>query len=111
MKRGDVLTVNKHVLHIKVLLQQFHAFQAKQYTGDYGAIVLLTDLEIAIKQANLTHKQREVLRLVYTTDLTQKEAGAILDISQQAIDMAVKAGIRKIASVYEVWSNKGCGTK
>lgn len=108
MKKGDILTINKHDLHVKLLLRQLYAIQAKQYTGDYGAVVLLTDLEMAIKQASLTDRQREVLCLVYAADLTQSEAGASLNISQQAIEMAVKAGIRKIANVYEIWSNKGC---
>lgn len=101
------MKVNGQFLHIKFLLRQFHTFQAKQYKGDYGAVVLLTDLEIAVKQANLTDRQRKVFRLVFVADLTQSEAGACLNISQQAIEMAVKAGIRKVADVYEIWSKKG----
>ena len=102
----DNLTSNKYERHIKYLLGQVHIFQMQQYQGDYGAVVILTDLETAIKSAMLTNKQREALRLVYVIDLTQGEAAIRLGVSQQAVDMAVNAGVRKIAHIYKGWAGK-----
>lgn len=106
-----VLTVNRHVLYTKLLLRQVHTIQVKQFDGDYGAVVMLTDLETAIKYAKLTDKQKRVLRLVYTADLTQAEAGRYLGISQQAVDVAINGGVRKIAKIYEGWTTIGSENK
>lgn len=85
---------------LRILLSDYHALINRQYQGDYDAVVLLADLQTAIKMAQLTGRQRQALRLVYEEDLTQEEAGKRMGIAQQKIDIYVTNAIDKIAEIY-----------
>ncbi|MBA9027539.1 sigma factor-like helix-turn-helix DNA-binding protein [Peribacillus huizhouensis] len=94
---------------VRLLLGDYHALLGRQYQGDYSAVDILTDLAAAIERAGLTVRQRQALRLVYEEDLTQKDAGASMGVSQQAIDIYVDNAIEKIAEIFYYWAGHGEG--
>lgn len=94
---------------VKRLLRDYHALKARQYDGDYDAVVLLVDLERAIELAGLTERQREALRKVYEEGKTLEDAGYELGISFQAASKNINSAVKKIATVYEAWAWLGEG--
>jgi DNA-directed RNA polymerase specialized sigma24 family protein len=94
---------------VKLLLADYHAFQARQFLGDYDAVVVLADLAEAIRLAGLTGRQAEALALVYYEDLTQMEAGRRLGIAQNTLSEALDRACEAIADVYYYWASHGEG--
>lgn len=68
--------------------------------GDFDAIILLVDFEIAYSKINVTARQREAVQLVFFADLTQREAGEIMGISQQAVQQLLHSVVVKISEQY-----------
>lgn len=82
-------------------LSDIHRLRERRYKyADYGASDTLLDLNEAIKNAELTEKQREVLYLLYERDMTQGEAGKELKIGQDVVSRHSKYAIKKIAREY-----------
>jgi DNA-directed RNA polymerase specialized sigma24 family protein len=94
---------------VKRLLRDYNALKARQYDGDYDAVILLADLETAIKRASLTDRQRQAIELVLMGDLKQKDAAKRLAISRQAVALYVDYAAKKIAEIYEEWAKAGEG--
>jgi DNA-directed RNA polymerase specialized sigma24 family protein len=94
---------------VKQLLGDYHAFKARQYLGDYEAVVVLADLAEAVRLAGLTERQRQALALVYDEDLTQVEAGKRLGIAQKNVSEAVDRACEAIADIYYYWASHGEG--
>ena len=94
---------------VKRLLRDYHALKARQYDGDYDAVILLVDLERAIELAGLTERQREALRLVYYEDLTQADAGWEMGLARETIKTYADSAIKKIAEIFEYWAWLGEG--
>lgn len=85
---------------VRSLLNNYHEIKERRYNkADYNAVVEIADLERAIKEADLTNRQREALRLVYFERLTQKEAAQIMNVSRPAVSQFISAVITKIARV------------
>lgn len=68
--------------------------------GDYDAINMLIDFELAYSRIDITSRQREAVQYVFFADLTQREAGEIMGISQQAVQQLVQSVVLKIAEQY-----------
>lgn len=96
-------------VQVKRLLRDYNALKARQYDGDYDAVILLADLETAIKRAGLTDRQRQAIELVLMGDLKQKDAAKRLAISRQAVALYVDYAAKKIAEIYEEWAKAGEG--
>jgi DNA-directed RNA polymerase specialized sigma24 family protein len=94
---------------VKQLLGDYHAFKARQYLGDYEAVVVLADLAEAVRLAGLTERQRQALALVYDEDLTQVEAGKRIGVTQQAIEYYIGEATERIADIYYYWASHGEG--
>src|SRR5690606_124515 len=94
---------------VKRLLRDYNALKARQYDGDYDAVILLADLDTAIKRAGLTDRQRQAIELVLMGDLKQKDAAKRLAISRQAVALYVDYAAKKIAEIYEEWAKAGEG--
>jgi DNA-directed RNA polymerase specialized sigma24 family protein len=94
---------------VKQLLGDYHAFKARQYLGDYDAVVVLADLAEAVRLAGLTGRQAEALTLVYDEDLTQVEAGKRMGLAQDAVSHLVNRACDAIADIYYYWASHGEG--
>jgi len=94
---------------LRILLSDYHALIGRQYSGDYDAIVLLTDLRKAIELARLTDRQRQALTLVYFEDLTQEEAGRRMGLARESVKTYVENALDKISEIYRYWSDHGEG--
>jgi DNA-directed RNA polymerase specialized sigma24 family protein len=94
---------------VKQLLGDYHAFQARQYLGDYEAVVVLADLAEAVRLAQLTERQRQAVELVYGADLTQVEAGKRMGVVREAVKLYVNDACEKIADIYYCWASHGEG--
>ncbi len=92
-------------MNVKYLLEQYHALDARQYVGDYDAVIALVDLRRAIRLANLTERQAEAVRLVYLEDLTQASAGERMGIGQDVVSGHIDAAITKIQRIYDKWED------
>jgi len=75
----------------KAILGNLHALSARRYVGDTNASDTLVDFADAVKRAGLTSRQAEALRLVYVKDLTQRDAGLAMGVSQPAINGLLRA--------------------
>lgn len=83
---------------ILLLLEDLHHVRENRfYSGDFDACNLLMDLDISIKNARLTKKQAEVLRLLYEMDLTQESASKLIGISQQGVVDRRNNAIERVA--------------
>jgi len=87
------------------LLQDIHKIRASAYDrSDYGAIDILVDLKRAIKQANLTDRQREALYYIYIRGVTQQEAAHKMGLKTGKTVFHYKdTALQKIAEVYDSW--------
>lgn len=85
---------------IYALLANIHHMREMRFVrGDYDACNLLLDFYDAYEAANLTERQREILRLVFEKDMRQQDVALEMGISQQAVSDHVKAAVQKIARV------------
>lgn len=89
---------------VRLLLSDIHALQARANSGDYTAVDVLVDLGAAIKQANLTSRQREALHYVYIRDMTQSAAAAEMGVGRRVVGDYVDDSLRKISEVYYYWA-------
>lgn len=86
---------------VNAFLSNYHHIRSSAIDkGDYDAIILMVDFEIAFSKISITDRQREAVNLVFFKDLTQREAGNIMGITQQAVQQLTHAVVKKIANQY-----------
>ncbi|MMZ45490.1 Sigma-70, region 4 [compost metagenome] len=88
---------------VRSLLRDRHRISSARFRGDTAASDILIDLHSAINSAGLTERQTEAIAWVYGVDLTQKEAAAIMGITQQAVAKMADEAVAKMAAVYRRW--------
>lgn len=88
------LDTKKGVISLLMLINEVK--ERRFYEGDFNASDLIMDLELSMKKAGLSSKQKEVLDLLYYKCLTQKEAAEFLSITQQSILDRREKALRKI---------------
>ncbi|MCY7780057.1 DUF134 domain-containing protein [Bacillus haynesii] len=89
---------------VKTLLSDYPKFVSRKRLGEYEAAEVLLDLHNAIELADLTDRQREVIRLVYFEDLTQVEAGKRMGISARAVRYFIEDATNKLVDIYYYWA-------
>lgn len=83
---------------VAAFLANYHHIRTSAYVkSDFDALVMLIDFETAFSEIDITKRQKQAISLVYWEDLTQREAGERLGISQQAVQQMLNAVITKIA--------------
>ncbi|PFS79594.1 sigma factor-like helix-turn-helix DNA-binding protein [Bacillus cereus] len=94
---------------IDLLLRHLPYMKERRYNGDYDASIVLLDLETAISQADLTDRQRQVLRLVYFEDMKQRDVAISIGITAPTVNLYKRLLAQKIAAVFErwAWSDEG----
>jgi DNA-directed RNA polymerase specialized sigma24 family protein len=94
---------------IDLLLRHLSYMKERRFKGDYAASDILIDLETAISQADLTDRQRQVLRLVYFEDMKQRDVAISLGITAPTVNLYKRLLAQKIAAVFErwAWSDEG----
>ncbi|MDA1545842.1 sigma factor-like helix-turn-helix DNA-binding protein [Bacillus cereus group sp. TH253LC] len=96
---------------IDLLLRHLPYMQERRFNGDYAASDVLMDMETAISNADLTNRQRQVLRLLYFEDMKQTQIAGLLGIKQQTVDLYKRLLAKKIAAVFERWAWEDEGYK
>jgi RNA polymerase sigma factor (sigma-70 family) len=87
---------------VTALLQNYsYVKSAALDRSDFDAINLIIDFERVFERVSLTSRQKEAIRLVYEEEMTQKEAGETLGISQQAVGQLLQAVAKKLAEEFE----------
>ncbi|OUA56832.1 sigma factor-like helix-turn-helix DNA-binding protein [Bacillus thuringiensis] len=94
---------------IDLLLRHLPYMQERRFNGDYAAADILIDLETAISNADLTDRQRQVLRLVYFEDMKQRDVAISLGITAPTVSLYKQLLAQKIAAVFEFWARKNEG--
>ncbi|ARO60166.1 Uncharacterized protein B5E38_2641 [Bacillus cereus] len=94
---------------IDILLRHLPYMQERRFNGDYAASDVLMDMETAISQADLTDRQRQVLRLVYFEDMKQRDVAILLGITAPTVNLYKRLLAQKVAAVFErwAWSDEG----
>ncbi|TKH55936.1 sigma-70 family RNA polymerase sigma factor [Bacillus cereus] len=94
---------------IDLLLRHLPYMQERRFNGDYAASDVLMDMEAAISNADLTDRQRQVLRLVYFEDMKQRDVAISLGITAPTVNLYKRLLAQKIAAVFErwAWSDEG----
>lgn len=85
---------------VHAFLSNRHYVKSAAMRGDYDATVMDIDFEIAMSRTNISPRQHEAMRLVYLFDLTQREAGERMEISQQAVQQTLNAILIRISEQY-----------
>ncbi|MGY6667035.1 sigma factor-like helix-turn-helix DNA-binding protein [Bacillus cereus] len=96
---------------IDLLLRHLPYMQERRFNGDYAASDVLMDMETAISQADLTDRQRQVLRLVYFEDMKQRDVAISLGITAPTVNLYKRLLVQKIAAVFERWAWEDEGYK
>lgn len=74
-------------------------------TGDYTFSDIVMDAETIIQKANLTERQRLVIKLYHEDDLTLATIGEMLGITHQAVKDCLNQASKKINKVLEGWKD------
>ena len=98
------MSENAYTDKVRRLLSQYNELKQRQYAGDYDAVDTLIDLDIAIKRAGMTNKQREAFDAVFIEGNTQKDVASRLGISEKAVSLRLAFAVTKLAGVLESWS-------
>ncbi|PEU21355.1 hypothetical protein CN526_27125 [Bacillus wiedmannii] len=96
---------------IDLLLRHLPYMQERRFNGDYAASDVLMDMETAISQADLTDRQRQVLRLVYFEDMKQRDVAISMGITAPTVNLYKRLLAQKIAAVFERWAWEDEGYK
>lgn len=88
----------------RALLENYVALSERRYSGDIDAIDELIDLDAAIKQAGLTARQEQALKLRYFGGYDMAEMERELDIRQSTASKLVTIATNKINDVYRRWA-------
>lgn len=67
---------------------------------------LLIDIDLLLKEAKLTKRQKEVVDLYFFNQYTQEEVAEVLEISQQAVLDHIKKVKIKVQKVIHIWRGK-----
>ncbi|PRT35339.1 sigma factor-like helix-turn-helix DNA-binding protein [Bacillus wiedmannii] len=115
------LTINERMLEhtyaldnprsVDLLLRHLPYMKERRFNGDYDASIVLLDLETAISQADLTDRQRQVLRLVYFEDMKQTQVAVEMGITAPTVNLYKRLLAQKIAAVFERWGWEDEGYK
>lgn len=115
------LTINERMLEhtyaldnpnsINLLLRHLPYMRERRYNVDYDANIVLLDLETAISNADLTDRQRQVLRLVYFEDMKQRDVAISLGVTVSTVNLYNRLLAQKIAAVFERWAWEDEGYK
>lgn len=89
---------------VRRLLAQYNELKQRQYAGDYNAVDTLIDIDIAVKRAGMTAKQREAFDDVFIAGREQKDVASTLGISEAALSYRLAFAISKLAAVLEAWA-------
>ncbi|EPC8408887.1 sigma factor-like helix-turn-helix DNA-binding protein [Bacillus thuringiensis] len=96
---------------INLLLRHLPYMRERRYNVDYDANIVLLDLETAISNADLTDRQRQVLRLVYFEDMKQRDVAISLGVTVSTVNLYNRLLAQKIAAVFERWAWEDEGYK
>lgn len=89
------------VYGVNAFLADFHHIQAAAYDkGDFDAVNLIVDFQTVSRKVEPTPRQKEALHYVFDLDLTQREAGERMGISQQAVQQLISVYVEKVAKQY-----------
>ncbi|MFD2671040.1 sigma factor-like helix-turn-helix DNA-binding protein [Marinicrinis sediminis] len=93
-----------HTKGVRKLLSDRYLIAERRYKGDTDASDILIDLSRAIDMASLSDKQAEAVALVYGYwQLTQQEAGQVMQVSQKQVSTYLTGAIRAITAVFKEW--------
>lgn len=93
----------KYEIYVRALLDYREELEEKKYVGLWHLPDELADLDEAVRIADLTDRQREIIRLIFVQHKEQAEVANLLLISQPMVHKHVQAAIRKIANIYQQW--------
>lgn len=91
------------VARVAVLLQDRPRLSSRRYVGDYTASDILIDLDRAIRLAQLTERQAQVIEFVFELDMTQEAAAIAMQVSQVAVSKTLSGACKRIAHVFQSW--------
>lgn len=72
-------------------------------SGSIAHVEMLIDIDLMLKEANLTDRQMEVVKYHYFEQLTQDETAELLGVKQQTVLDHIKSIKRKISKVALKW--------
>lgn len=95
--------MTKNEVLVKALLDFNEELTEKMFTGKWHLADELIDLWTAVREAELTDKQRSALRMVFFDRMEQNDVAQELGTTQQNVSLHVNAAIRNVAKIYDMW--------
>ena len=81
---------------VQKILERISLFDGAKESGNYDAVVILTDVFQAVKKCRLTDQQKRVFKLRFLLEYTQEEVARVLNIAQQSVDDHIGAIVNKV---------------
>ena len=97
------MSMSKHEIYVKALLRHTDRLTSSGIHGArWNVVDEVVDLENAIRTADLTSRQIEVIRF-YRKEFSEEEIAGMIGISQQMVSKHIYSAVRKISNVYTNW--------
>ena len=77
-----------------------HITSAAYDRGDMNALMMIVDFEEALNHVKFTKRQKESMVHVFVDGKSQRQAGEIMDVTQQAVQRFLYLATGKIADYY-----------
>jgi predicted DNA-binding protein YlxM (UPF0122 family) len=90
--REGVITFLENYNHIK---------SSMYFQGDYNALIMLVDFEIALLDSKLTERELFVLIEVFIKDIKRVDVAEKLGVTKQTIQTLITRATEKIARYYD----------
>ncbi|MEC3420523.1 sigma factor-like helix-turn-helix DNA-binding protein [Bacillus thuringiensis] len=80
------------------LLGNIHkVYEARYFTGDFGACDMILDLDVSLAKLELDDMQKRVIWLHFFEDLTQAEVALRVGNTQQGVSYIVQTVVKQLA--------------
>ena len=84
---------------VRRILEHFYHFKKVMENGNTDAIILVVDIKLATKKANLTAQQKKIYYYRFLLEYTQEEVAEVVGITQQAVSSHIDLIVTKIYKI------------
>lgn len=91
---------------VVIFLEEYHNTREVMFLqGDYDALIMMVDFEIALHNSNLSSKEWESIKRVYVHDIKRVDVAKQFNVTKQTVQKWLERGLDKIARYYQETGN------
>jgi DNA-directed RNA polymerase specialized sigma24 family protein len=86
---------------VEAFLENYnHLYESMYFSGDYDALIMIVDFQVALLECGLTEKERTVIHLVFVQDMKRVDVAKFFNVRKQTVQNWLNRAIEKIANYY-----------